>query len=77
MELEDLIRIGKVSSVENKAQRLVRVTYPGYSDQVSGPLKVLSVSAATSDQWIPGPGQTVLCLLLPNGDGDGVILGSL
>ena len=28
-------------------------------------------------KWIPKPGQYVLCVLIPGGDGDGVILGGI
>jgi len=73
MELENIIRTGFVSSVENKAQRLVRVYFPEYSSQVSKPLKVVTVP----EDWLPSPGQAVLCLFLPHGDGDGFIIGSL
>ena len=77
MGLEHVVRIGIVSSIENEAQRLVRVAFPGYNDKVTNSLKVVSNTHSELKQWIPIVGQLVLCLFLPNGNGDGFVLGGL
>ena len=77
MDLEHVVRIGIVSSIESESQRLVRVAFPGYSDKVTNPLKVISNTHSELKQWMPATGQLVLCLFLPYGDGDGFVLGAL
>jgi phage baseplate assembly protein gpV len=66
--------IGSVSSV-NAENRTVRVAISGAGgNSVSGALKVLRTSA---EEWLPEVGDCVLCVFLPNGSGDGVVLGGL
>jgi phage baseplate assembly protein gpV len=64
-------RIGRVSSV-NAAARTARVSFSG--GMTSAVLKVLKTS---DEDWLPSIGSSVLCLFLPNGEGDGIILGGL
>ena len=70
--LENVIRAGWVSSVDI-AERTARVTFKDKGDTfVSGPLKVLK-----NPPWLPSPGDFVLCIYLPNGDGDGFVIGGI
>jgi hypothetical protein len=74
--LNSLIRVGRVSSV-NEINRTARVSFsdkPGVSGSslISAPLAVLK-----RGKWLPNVGETVLCVFLPHGEGDGVIIGGL
>jgi len=76
--LNNLVRIGTVSSV-SAANHTARVIFldkmgAGGKPLPSGHLKILKTS---NDEWIPEIGSRVLCLFLPNGESDGVILGGL
>jgi phage baseplate assembly protein gpV len=64
------MRVGTVSSVR-ESDRTARVHFAAVRE-ISGNLKVLK---ASGDDWLPEIGDSVLCLFLPNGEGDGVILG--
>lgn len=70
---EELVRVGIISSV-NRADLTAVVKYvqQGF---VSGEMKLLQNNSA--GEWIPEPGQYVICLLVSGGDGDGVILGGI
>lgn len=105
MNIENIVRIGKVSSVSS-ADRTARVTFEDKNNLVSGPLKVLrsspfipasgeiqqteEESGGTGEAafevhthklkispWLPSPGEMVLCVFLPNGDGDGFVIGGI
>lgn len=107
MGIENIVRIGKVSSV-NAADRTARVTFEDRNNLVSGPLKVIKsppfvtveettltygvqeaeghthegkteshTHGVTVAPWLPSPGETVLCVFLPNGDGDGFVIGGI
>lgn len=68
--LQNIVRTGWVSSV-NAADRTARVTFPDKGETfVSGSLKVLKDLPC-----IPAAGDFVLCIYLPNGDGDGFVIG--
>lgn len=74
--LESLIRVGRVSSI-NPAAATARVAYEDRSKMVSAELPVLvRGSRNNKDYWMPDPGEQVLCLFLPNGRGQGYIVGS-
>lgn len=85
-ELQSLVRVGIVSKVD--AEKLTaRVKYV-QQGVMSGDMKLLQnhpdncregcgCPACGMCEWIPRPGQYVLCVLIPGGDGDGVILGGI
>ena len=77
MDIRDIFRIGKVSSV-NGAACTVRVTFP--DDMVSAELPIVVVgSHGTKGYWVPEVDTQVLCCFLPNPSGrgmnDGFVLG--
>ena len=97
MNLESMVRIGKVSSV-NAADRTARVAFEDRNNLVSGPLKIIKnppfvtvkettltygdqtenhAHDVTVSPWLPSPGEMVLCVFLPNGDGDGFVIGGI
>ncbi|MCL2697563.1 MAG: hypothetical protein FWE74_05730 [Oscillospiraceae bacterium] len=70
------VRIGAVSSVDS-VKRTARVSFADKPDEngrphISAPLAILN-----NTLWFPKVGQSVLCILLTNGEGDGVIIGGL
>ncbi|MBE6012079.1 MAG: hypothetical protein E7234_05930 [Lachnospiraceae bacterium] len=71
--LKNVVRIGNVSSI-NTQDRTARVIFTDKSDLVSGHLKIIKNQETP---WIPEIGQMVLCIYLPNGNGDGFILGGI
>lgn len=72
--LKNAIRTGWVSSV-NILNSTARVTFKDKGDAfVSAPLKIVKNQLTP---WLPFIGQYVLCIFLPNGDGDGFILGGI
>ena len=79
MDIRDIFRIGKVSSV-NGAACTVRVTFPDKDDMVSAELPIVVVgSHGTKGYWVPEVDTQVLCCFLPNpsgrGPNDGFVLG--
>ena len=79
MDIRDVFRIGKVSSV-NGAACTVRVTFPDKDDMVSAELPIVVVgSHGTKGYWVPEVDTQVLCCFLPNPSGrgmnDGFVLG--
>lgn len=66
----DMMRIGTVHTV-NENRRTARVKYPLYGGMISAELKVVYYG----EDWMPEINDTVLCLCIPDGDGDGYILG--
>jgi phage baseplate assembly protein gpV len=73
---ENIIRVGTVNSVDS-VNRTARVAFhdkPGVDGRplISAPLAILNYSL-----WIPEIGQTVLCVYLPQGEGDGIMIGGL
>jgi hypothetical protein len=82
---ESIIRIGTVNFVD-EVKRTARVAFADKPDisgkpLISAPLAILQsppiISNLTVNAWLPKIGQTVLCIYLPNGGGDGVIIGGL
>lgn len=85
-ELQALIRIAIVSKV-NPDNLTARVKYL-QQGTMSGDMKVLQNHPGGCPtegicpncgqcKWLPKPGQYVLCILIPGGDGDGIILGGV
>lgn len=79
MDIRDIFRVGKVSSV-NGANCTARVTFPDKDDLVSGDLPIIVIgSYQTKGYWVPEVGMQVLCCFMPNPSGrgmnDGFILG--
>lgn len=85
-ELQALVRVGIVSKV-NAGDMTARVKYV-QQGTMSGDMKLLQnhpdsctteykCPACGKCRWVPEPGQYVLCVLIPGGDGDGVILGGI
>ena len=69
--LKNIVRVGWVSSVDIE-KRTARVTFKDKGETfVSGPLNVLKNTP------LPSPGDFVLCIYLPNGDGDGFVIGGI
>lgn len=80
IKLKDIIRIGKVSSV-NGDSCTATVVFDDCDDLVSTELPIITIgSNGTRGYWIPEVGTQVLCLFLPNTSGtgvdDGFILGA-
>lgn len=87
-ELRDIVRVGKVHSVK-KGDMTARVKFED-KGIVSGELHILvrpsTVTIGTADghshtatvnKWVPQIGSMVLCIMLPDGDGDGFIIGGV
>ena len=73
--LKNLVRIGKVSTVNGKDCR-VKVVFPDKENCVSDELPVLQIGASgTAGYWVPEVGTQVLCLFLPNASGNGLSAG--
>lgn len=70
-ELQDMVRIGIVSSV-NKDETTARVKIEE-ENIVTGDLRIVQ----NAYPWMPDIGQWVLCIFVPNGEGDGFILGGI
>lgn len=78
--IKNLIRLGVVSS-KNPSTMTVRVVFDGKENLVSAELPVLNRgSQQVKDYWLPDVGEQVVCLFLPNSNGNGVnegyVLGS-
>lgn len=70
-ELQDMIRIGIVSSVNReKMTARVKIEEQGI---VTGDLQIVQ----RCDAWLPDMGQWVLCIFKPEGEGDGFIIGGI
>lgn len=80
IRLKDVIRIGKVSSV-NGANCTATVVFDDRDELVSNELPIITIgSNGTRGYWVPEVETQVLCLFLPNSSGkgtdDGFILGA-
>lgn len=80
IKLKDVIRIGKVSSV-NGENCAATVVFDDRDELVSAELPIITIgSNGTRGYWIPEVETQVLCLFLPNANGtgvdDGFILGA-
>ena len=89
-ELKNLIRKGTVQSV-NAGTMKARVKFGDKGGIVSGELHILvrpriivpgeteagHPHEAYLTEWIPKTGDLVLCLMIPDGDGEGYIVGKV
>ena len=65
-----MLRTGIVHSVDAK-KKTARVKYPLYEGMISAEMKILNHGM----EWLPEVNDNVLCLCVPDGDGDGYIVG--
>jgi len=72
MDIRDVFRIGRVSSV-NGTNCTARVTFPDKDDLVSAELPIIVIgSKGTQGYWVPEVDTQVLCCFLPNPSGSGL-----
>ena len=72
MDIRDIFRIGRVSSV-NGTNCTARVTFPDKDDLVSAELPIIVIgSKGTQGYWVPEVDTQVLCCFLPNPSGSGL-----
>lgn len=72
MDIRDVFRIGRVSSV-NGTNCTARVTFPDKDDLVSAELPIIVIgSNGTQGYWVPEVDTQVLCCFLPNPSGSGL-----
>lgn len=69
-EIAGVVRMGTVSDVDAQA-RTARVICKDCDNMVSAQLPVLWTAAP----WLPEVGETVVCLHIPGGEGDGYVIG--
>lgn len=69
-EIENLLRIGTVIKVKGDK---AKVRFEEYDNMISDDLPIVF----QSKKWTPDINDTVICLFIPYGDGDGYILGRL
>jgi len=75
--LKNIVRVGMVSSAD-AGSGTARVAFADKPDTdgkplISAPLQVV----ARETPWLPYVGQFVLCVYLPNGEGDGFVIGGI
>lgn len=79
-EMKNAIRIGTVQSV-NADKMTARVKFKDKGGIVSGDLHIIKrpvyVIPAMITPWVPSVNDMVLCIMLPDGDGDGFIIGEV
>lgn len=71
-ELKNAIRIGTVQSV-NVEKMTARVKFKDKGGITSGDLHIIK----RQSDWVPIVNDMVLCIILPDGDGDGFIIGEV
>lgn len=71
-ELKNIVRKGIVQKVDENKMK-ARVKFGDKGGIISGELHVL----VRDVQWLPEVGEMVLCLMIPDGDGEGYILGGI
>lgn len=72
----ELVKIGRVSSVYPD-RCTAKVVFEDKDNLISGELPVIQRgSQDNKSYWMPTIGEQVVCLFLPNGRGDGYILGT-
>lgn len=74
-ELKNMIRKGTVQSVNDGTMK-ARVKFGDKGGIVSGELHIL-VRPRIITEWVPKVGDLVLCLMIPDGDGEGYIVGKV
>jgi len=84
-ELKNIARKGIVQSVDAGGMK-ARVKFEDKGGIVSGALHILmrqesvklpTGETVTTTKWVPPVGSMVLCLMIPDGDGEGYILGGV
>lgn len=84
-ELNNIARKGIVQSVDAGGMK-ARVKFEDKGGIVSGALHILARpgnvklptgETVTTTKWVPSVGSMVLCLMIPDGDGEGYILGGV
>lgn len=86
-ELKNIVRKGTVQSVDKKKMK-ARVKFGDKGGMISGELHILIQERhiinepvenckAWLEYWLPEVGDMVLCLMIPDGDGEGYILGGI
>ena len=84
-ELKNIVRKGTVQSVDTGGMK-ARVKFEDKGGIVSGALHILvrqgnfklsSGETGTVTKWVPSVGSMVVCLMIPDGDGEGYILGGV
>ena len=76
VNVEDLIRIGQVSSV-NAADCTCRVAFDDLEGLVSGDMRIVQPRTVAEQVFsLPEPGESVLCVFLPSGLQEGFVIGS-
>lgn len=84
-ELKNIVRKGIVQSVDAGGMK-ARVKFEDKGGIVSGALYILvrqeSVKLSNGEtgmttKWTPSVGSMVVCLMIPDGDGEGYILGGV
>jgi phage baseplate assembly protein gpV len=71
-DLESIMRIGTVIKVK-KSERKAQVRFEEFDNMKSGWLDILYQDTP----WLPDVKDTVMCLYMPQSDGDGYIIGRL
>ena len=75
MDIRDIFRVGRVSSVDG-TKCTAKVTFPDKDDMVSDDLPIVLIgSHATKQYWLPEVDTQVLCCFLPNPSGHGMNQG--
>lgn len=84
-ELKNMVRLGTVMSVD-KNKMTARVKFNDKGGITSGPLHILkrpvyivpeADNKARVTLWTPNVNDTVLCIMIADGDGDGFIVGEV
>lgn len=81
-ELKNIIRKGIVQSV-NASEMKARVKFGDKGGIISGELHILTSNRLIDEKkveghvQIPGIGSMVLCIMIPDGDGEGYIAGEI
>ena len=87
-ELKNAIRIGTVQSVSAE-KMTARVKFKDKGGITSGDLHIIKrpvyvipamesgTEGQTESAWVPDVNDMVLCIMLPDGDGDGFIVGEV
>lgn len=86
-ELKNIVRKGIVQSVDKKKMK-ARVKFGDKGGMISGELHILIQERhiinehvenykAWLEYWLPEVGDMVICLMIPDGDGEGYILGGI
>jgi phage baseplate assembly protein gpV len=72
IELKNGVRIGTVHSIDDE-KKTARVKFEDKGGMISGGLHVLK----RKDDWMPEVGQMVFCIMIPDGEGDGFVIGGI